>query len=91
MASSVIGWWGSTARPLFPHWIVDATMDHHFVGATVDVSRDGMKRVRFIVKDIGNWAFREHKERQDAVGDITVVRTMIMATPKAASVIAAPT
>jgi hypothetical protein len=66
-------------------------MDHHFVGATVDVSRDGMKRVSFIVKDVANWAFREHKERQDAVGDIAVVRTMIVATPKAASVFAAPT
>ena len=91
MASSVIGWWGSTTRPLFPHWIVDATVDHHFVGATVDMSRDRMKRVSFIVEDVADRSFREHEERQDAVGDSTFVCSMIMAAPKAASVFAAPT
>ena len=90
MASSIIRLWGST-RPLFPQWIIDATVDHHSVGATVDMSGYRMKRMSFIVEDVADRSFREHEERQDAVGDVTVLGSMIMAAPKAASVLTAPT
>ncbi len=50
-----------------------------------------MKGVSFIVEDIADWAFREHHEGQDAVGDVAVLGSVVMATSKAASVLVAPT
>ena len=49
-----------------------------------------MKRMSFIVEDVADRTFRVHKEGQDAVGDVTVLGSMVMAASKAASVLLAP-